>query len=228
MSSAGGGYQGPLLSRKEWREHLERGFPGLQFSGGQGRLERGGGSVLVELSEGDPVSELDLRWSGSGPGIAVRRFITEHGLRPHAAAPAPIPSPRQRPADAARSPTKRRQAVTAVLAAVGGACLLMSALLLARPHLNARLMAHNEGQVVKRLSELNAPDPASRLPVYAGYFFERPPGSASHALLARPLLPGVTGGGWFVLMEGRVYRDPEFDRQAAAQEDAARAGESEP
>lgn len=113
---------------------------------------------------------------------------------------------------------------TAVLAAAGGACLLMSALLLARPHLNARLMAHNEGQVVKRLGELNAQDPASPLPVYSGYFFERPPGSAARALLARPLLPGVTGGGWFIVMEGRVYRDPEFDRLAELQDDA----ESEP
>jgi|CXWL01.1.fsa_nt_gi hypothetical protein len=89
-------------------------------------------------------------------------------------------------------------------------------------------MAQNEGQVVKRLRETTPHDAASALPVYAGYLFERPAGSAQKALHARPLLPGQTGGGWFILMEGRVYRDPEFDRLAELQ-DALKADEgSEP
>lgn len=231
MSSAGGGYQGPLLSRAEWRERIERGFPGIRYAGGQGRLERGAGFIEVELASGDPVSEVNVRWSGPGPGVTARRFIAEHGLQEMAPSlpPVPIAPPRgPEPRGRTTAPTRRRQTVTACLAAAGGACLLLSTLLLARPHLDARLMAHNESQVVKRLHEMNPQDPASALPVYAGYLFERPPGSAKKAIHARPLLPGLTGGGWFILMEGRVYRDPEFDRLAELQAALEAGGGSEP
>lgn len=223
MQSGGGIFTGPAFPRAEWKARLEKGLPGLRFVGGQGRLDRHGGSIEVDLGNDDPLSDLEIRWSGPGPAVAVRRLLAEHGLKPRSERPGtgPVPSAvsaTDLPRRSSEPPPRRRRIVTACFASAGCAIILLAALFAARPHLKAQLMAHNETQVLERLRELGRGGPRENLPIYAGYVFEPFAASARGALRARPLLPGVTGGGWFILMEGRIYRDPEFDRLAAAAE----------
>lgn len=223
MQSGGGIFAGPSLPRAEWRARIEKSLPGLRFVGGQGRLDRNGGSIEVDLGDEDPLSNLEIRWSGPGPAVAARRLLAEHGLKPSSARPGASPAtstiaasdpPRGLP----DHPPRRRRIVTACFASAGCAIILLAAVFAARPHLEAQLMAHNETQALERLRELSRGGPRENLPIHAGYVFEPFAGSARSALRARPLLPGVTGGGWFILMEGRIYRDPEFDRLAALDE----------
>lgn len=220
MPSGGGIFTGPSLPRSEWRARLEKSLPGLRFVGGQGRLDRNGGSIEVNLGDEDPLKDLEIRWSGPGPAVAARRLLSEHGLKPEAAPSEASPAtmtvaPADTPRPSPGHPTRRRRIVTACFASTGCAIIILAALFAARPHLEAQLMAHNETQALERLRTWRRGAALDDLPIHAGYVFEPFPGSVWAALRARPLLPGVTGGGWFILMEGRIYRDPEFDRLAA-------------